>query len=104
MSWVYLIGAGLAEMMAVFWMGKSKGYQIFKWSVLSVGTFGLSFYLLSRSLETLPLGLAYSIWVGIGAAGGVILGMLYLDESSDRRRIFFLVLIIGSVFGLKIVS
>ncbi|MFY9945892.1 MAG: SMR family transporter, partial [Exiguobacterium chiriqhucha] len=56
MSWVFLIGAGLAEMMAVFWMGKSKGYQIVKWSILSVGTFALSFYLLSRSLETLPLG------------------------------------------------
>ncbi len=43
MSWVFLIGAGLAEMMAVFWMGKSKGYQIFKWSVLSVGTFAFKF-------------------------------------------------------------
>ncbi|RHB46930.1 MULTISPECIES: DMT family transporter [Exiguobacterium] len=104
MSWVFLIGAGLAEMMAVFWMGKSKGYQIFKWSALSVGTFALSFYLLSRSLETLPLGLAYSIWVGIGAAGGVVLGMLYLNESRDRWRIFFLLLIIGSVIGLKVVA
>lgn len=104
MSWVFLIGAGLAEMMAVFWMGKSKGYQIVKWSILSVGTFALSFYLLSLSLETLPLGLAYSIWVGIGAAGGVVLGMLYLNESRDRWRIFFLLLIIGSVIGLKVVA
>lgn len=104
MSWVFLIGAGLAEMMAVFLMGKSKGYQIFKWSVLSVVTFAISFYLLSRSLETLPLGLAYSIWVGIGAAGGVVLGMLYLNESRDRLRIFFLLLIIGSVIGLKVVA
>ncbi|TCI26892.1 MULTISPECIES: multidrug efflux SMR transporter [unclassified Exiguobacterium] len=104
MSWIFLIGAGLAEMLAVFFMGKSKGYQILKWSLLSITTFALSFYLLSRSLETLPLGLAYSIWVGIGAAGGVILGMLYLNESSDRWRIFFLALIIGSVVGLKVVA
>ncbi|MCC5891532.1 multidrug efflux SMR transporter [Exiguobacterium sp.] len=104
MSWTFLIGAGLAEMLAVFFMGKSKGYQIFKWSVLSIVTFSLSFYLLSRSLETLPLGLAYSIWVGIGAAGGVILGMLYLNESTDRWRIFFLILIIGSVVGLKVIA
>ncbi|WP_240189744.1 SMR family transporter [Bacillus sp. P14.5] len=59
---------------------------------------------MSRSLETLPLGLAYSIWVGIGAAGGVVLGMLYLNESRDRWRIFFLLLIIGSVIGLKVVA
>lgn len=104
MSWIYLIGAGLAEMVAVFLMGKSKGYQILKWSVLSVLTFSISFYLLSKSLETLPLGIAYSIWVGIGAAGGVILGMLYLNESTDRWRIFFLILIIGSVVGLKVVA
>lgn len=104
MSWVYLIGAGIAEMTAVFFMGKSKGYQILKWSILSILSFALSFYWLSKSLEDIPLSLAYSIWVGIGAAGGVILGMLYLNESKSRWRIFFLMMIIGSVVGLKVVS
>ncbi|QUP86666.1 multidrug efflux SMR transporter [Exiguobacterium sp. PFWT01] len=104
MSWVYLIGAGIAEMTAVFFMGKSKGYQILKWSIASILSFALSFYWLSKSLEVIPLSLAYSIWVGIGAAGGVILGMLYLNESKSRWRIFYLTLIIGSVVGLKVVS
>lgn len=104
MSWVYLIGAGFAEMTAVFFMGKSKGYQILKWSILSILSFALSFYWLSKSLEDIPLSLAYSIWVGIGAAGGVILGMLYLNESKSRWRIFYLMMIIGSVVGLKVVS
>ncbi|WP_214796322.1 MULTISPECIES: multidrug efflux SMR transporter [unclassified Exiguobacterium] len=104
MSWVFLIGAGIAEMTAVFFMGKSKGYQILKWSVLSILSFALSFYWLSKSLEDIPLSLAYSIWVGIGAAGGVILGMLYLNESRSRWRIFYLMMIIGSVIGLKVVS
>lgn len=104
MSWVYLIGAGIAEMTAVFFMGKSKGYQILKWSIASILSFALSFYLLSKSLEVIALSLAYSIWVGIGAAGGVILGMLYLNESKNRWRIFFLLMIISSVIGLKIVS
>ncbi|MCA0982080.1 MULTISPECIES: multidrug efflux SMR transporter [Exiguobacterium] len=104
MSWVYLIGAGIAEMTAVFFMGKSKGYQILKWSILSILSFALSFYWLSKSLEDIPLSLAYSIWVGIGAAGGVILGMLYLNESKSRWRIFYLMMIIGSVVGLKVVS
>lgn len=104
MSWVYLIGAGIAEMIAVFFMGKSKGYQILKWSILSILSFALSFYWLSKSLEDIPLSLAYSIWVGIGAAGGVILGMLYLNESKNRWRIFYLMMIIGSVVGLKVVS
>ena len=104
MSWVFLIGAGIAEMTAVFFMGKSKGYQILKWSILSILSFVLSFYWLSKSLEDIPLSLAYSIWVGIGAAGGVILGMLYLNESKSRWRIFYLMMIIGSVVGLKVVS
>ncbi|WP_215113726.1 multidrug efflux SMR transporter [Exiguobacterium sp. s63] len=104
MSWVYLIGAGIAEMTAVFFMGKSKGYQIVRWSIASVLSFSLSFYWLSKSLEGIPLSLAYSIWVGIGAAGGVILGMLYLNESKSRWRIFYLILIIGSVIGLKVVA
>ncbi len=104
MSWVYLIGAGIAEMTAVFFMGKSKGYQILKWSIASILSFALSFYWLSKSLEAIPLSLAYSIWVGIGAAGGVILGMLYLNESKSRWRIFYLTLIIGSVVGLKVVA
>lgn len=104
MSWVYLIGAGIAEMTAVFFMGKSKGYQILKWSILSILSFALSFYWLSKSLEDIPLSLAYSIWVGIGAAGGVILGMLYLNESKSRWRIFYLTMIIGSVVGLKVIS
>lgn len=104
MSWVFLIGAGIAEMTAVFFMGKSKGYQILKWSILSILSFALSFYWLSKSLEDIPLSLAYSIWVGIGAAGGVILGMLYLNESKSRWRIFYLMMIIGSVVGLKVVS
>ncbi|MGA9466560.1 MAG: multidrug efflux SMR transporter [Exiguobacterium marinum] len=104
MSWIFLISAGIAEMTAVFFMGKSKGYQILKWSILSILSFALSFYLLSKSLEVIPLSLAYSIWVGIGAAGGVILGMLYLDESTSRWRIFYLTMIIGSVVGLKVVA
>lgn len=104
MSWVFLIGAGIAEMTAVFFMGKSKGYQILKWSMLSILSFVVSFFLLSKSLEVIPLSLAYSIWVGIGAAGGVILGMLYLNESTNWKRIFYLVLVIGSVIGLKVVS
>lgn len=104
MSWVLLIGAGIAEMIAVFFMGKSKGYQIMKWSIASVLAFAISFFLLSKSLEVIPLSLAYSIWVGIGAAGGVILGMVYLGESTDRWRIFYLLLVIGSVVGLKVVS
>ncbi|WP_214829184.1 DMT family transporter [Exiguobacterium algae] len=104
MSWIFLIGAGIAEMTAVFFMGKSKGYQLLKWSVLSILMFGLSFYLLSKSFEEIPLSVAYSIWVGIGAAGGVILGMMYLGESKDWRRVVYLILVIGSVIGLKVIS
>jgi quaternary ammonium compound-resistance protein SugE len=64
----------------------------------------LSVYLLALSLQTLPLGTAYSIWTGIGAVGAVIYGILFFSESKDILKILFVMMIIGGIIGLKLTT
>jgi quaternary ammonium compound-resistance protein SugE len=64
----------------------------------------LSMLLLYKASRLLPLGTAYAVWTGIGAAGTAIIGIAFFKESMDFWRIFFLCALIGSVIGLKAVS
>lgn len=64
----------------------------------------VSFALLVVATWTIPLGTAYAIWTGIGAAGTVLVGILWYDEPVGTLRLVFLTLLIGSIMGLKIVS
>ena len=61
----------------------------------------LSFVLLNKASEHIPLGTAYAVWTGIGALGTVLVGIIYFGESLSLWRTFFLVLLIGSILGLK---
>jgi quaternary ammonium compound-resistance protein SugE len=61
-------------------------------------------FLLATAARTLPIGTAYAVWTGIGAAGTAIAGMLWLDESRAAARLVCLALIIGGVLGLKLLS
>ena len=64
----------------------------------------VSFYLLSLSLKTIPMGTAYAVWTGIGAAGTALFGMLILGESREVGRIVCLVMIVAGTMGLKLFS
>jgi quaternary ammonium compound-resistance protein SugE len=61
-------------------------------------------YLLARAAETLPIGTAYAVWVGIGSTGAAILGILLFGESASLPRLFFLALLVASIIGLKITA
>jgi quaternary ammonium compound-resistance protein SugE len=61
-------------------------------------------FLLSYSLRTLPVGTAYAVWTGIGAAGTAIMGMLFLGESRDVIKLISVVLIVGGIIGLRLTS
>jgi len=63
-----------------------------------------SFYLLSKSLEELPVGTAYAVWTGIGAVGTVIIGMLVLGESRDVLRVLCILLIVAGIIGLMVMN
>ncbi|MCP1426726.1 paired small multidrug resistance pump [Paenibacillus xylanexedens] len=104
MNWVFLILAGIFEMIGVLMINKLHKDRNLNSLVLLVGGFGLSFMFLSIAMETLPMGTAYAVWTGIGASGGAILGMVFYGEPRNALRILFIALVLGSAVGLKLVS
>jgi quaternary ammonium compound-resistance protein SugE len=104
MAWVYLLVAGVLEIGFAFGLKYSESFTRL-WPTIGMAVSGaLSFYLLSVSLKTLPVGTAYAVWTGIGAAGTAILGILLLSEPSDLFRVLSLLLIVAGVVGLRLTS
>ncbi|MCL1696697.1 MULTISPECIES: multidrug efflux SMR transporter [unclassified Lysinibacillus] len=104
MAWVALLVAGLCEMMGVFMISKYNEAKSMKNLMLLIFAFTLSFAGLAFAMETLPMGTAYAIWTGIGAAGGALLGMMFFKESKDWRRVVCIVLVLGAAIFLKLLS
>ncbi|MEY9977584.1 multidrug efflux SMR transporter [Lysinibacillus sp. RC79] len=104
MAWVALVVAGLCEMMGVYMISKYNEAKSIKNLVLLIFVFTLSFTGLAYAMETLPMGTAYAIWTGIGAAGGALLGMLFFNESKDWRRLVCIILVLGAAIFLKLLS
>jgi quaternary ammonium compound-resistance protein SugE len=101
MAWVYLIAAGLTEVVWAVGLKHSDGFKKLGPSIFTVIVMLLSFVLLSQAMRRLPLGTSYAVWTGIGAVGTVIYGMWRLNEPRDWPRILCVVLIVGGIVGLK---
>ena len=107
MAWIYLVLAGLFEVFFVFSMGKAcetVGRQSFLWYALFVIALSLSMWLMMKATKSLPLGTAYAVWTGIGAAGSVVMGMIFFKEPITLWRVVFLVTLISSIIGLKLTN
>jgi quaternary ammonium compound-resistance protein SugE len=104
MAWVLLSIAGIFEIAFAFGMKWSQGFTRLIPALFTVATGLSSVVLLSRSLRTLPVGTAYAVWTGIGAAGTAILGMAVLGDSVAPMRVICIALILTGVIGLKLVS
>lgn len=102
MAWLWLIIAGLLETGWAIGLKYTDGFTKLWPSVLTIAGIALSMFLLSVAARTLPIGTAYPIWVGIGAAGAVILGIVLLGEPATFARLFFLALLLVSIVGLKL--
>lgn len=74
------------------------------WMALFLLALILSMELLIRATASIPLGTAYAVWTGIGAVGTVLVGIIFFQESADFWRIFFILTLIGSIIGLKVLS
>lgn len=99
--------AGLFEVLFVFSMGKARetvGRQSFLWYALFAIALSLSMWLMMKATKTLPLGTAYAVWTGIGAAGSVVMGMIFFKEPVTLWRVVFLVTLISSIIGLKLTN
>jgi quaternary ammonium compound-resistance protein SugE len=104
MAWFLLTLAGLLEIAFALSMKYSEGFTRLVPSLVTVVTGLTSVLLLSMSLRSLPVGTGYAVWTGIGAAGTVIIGILFFKEPADFWRLFFIVTLIASIVGLKFVS
>ncbi|WP_171166246.1 multidrug efflux SMR transporter [Streptomyces sp. I05A-00742] len=104
MAWILLVVAGLLEVGWSVGMKYTDGFTRLWPSVFTVVGIVASMVLLSRAARTLPIGTAYGVWVGIGAAGAAVLGMVVLDEPATAARIFFVALLLVAVVGLKATS
>ena len=104
MSWVYLLLAGFFEIGFTTCLKLADGFTRVVPSVLFVIFAAMSFWLLTRALHTIELGTAYAIWTGIGAFGTALVGIFFFGESTAMLRLLFLLLLIVSIIGLKLVS
>ena len=104
MSWLLLFLAGLLEVVWAVGLKFSAGFTKPLPSVFTVAAMVASFYLLSLAMRTLPLGTAYAIWVGIGAVGASIAGIVLFAESFSLMKALSLLLIIIGMAGLKLSS
>jgi quaternary ammonium compound-resistance protein SugE len=102
MAWFLLIVAGLLEAGWAIGLKYTEGFTKPIPSVLTIAGIVVSMSLLAQAAKTLPIGTAYAVWVGIGAAGAAILGMLLLKEPASPARVFFLVLLLAAIIGLKL--
>lgn len=104
MAWISLLIAGLFEVGWAIGLKYTDGFSKLWPSVWTVAAMIVSLVFLEYALRTLPVGTAYAVWVGIGAVGTAVLGMLLFDESRDIARIVCLMLIVAGVVGLKVVT
>lgn len=104
MSWIYLTLAGLLEVAFTTAIRYTDGFTRLAPTLLVLALAGVSFACVAKSAETIPLGTAYAVWGGLGAAGTAIIGMLYFEEPMALWRILFLTLLIVSIAGLKLVT
>ena len=95
---------GILEIAFAFGMKWSEGFTRFVPALFTVATGLASIFLLSFSLRTLPIGTAYAVWTGIGAAGTATLGMIILGDSAAPLRMLCIMLILAGIIGLKLLS
>jgi quaternary ammonium compound-resistance protein SugE len=104
MAWFILFIAGLLEMAWALFLKQSEGLTQRGPTIGFLVTLTLSMGLLAQALKTLPVGTAYAVWTGIGAAGTAIVGMLWLGESREVLKLVSLVMLIAGIIGLRLTS
>jgi quaternary ammonium compound-resistance protein SugE len=104
MAWLILVCAGLLEIVWATALKQSEGFTRLWPSIVGIGGALLSFVLLALALRQLPAGTGYAIWVGIGAVGVVVAGIILLGEAASAGRLLFLSLIVVGIVGLRLVE
>ena len=104
MAWLYLLVAGVLEIVWAFSMKKSEGFTLLMPSIVTIVTMIASFGLLAVAMRSLPLGTAYTIWTGIGAVGAFVVGVAILGEAFTTVRVLAALLIVAGIVLMKLSS
>ncbi|KIF83978.1 quaternary ammonium compound efflux SMR transporter SugE [Noviherbaspirillum autotrophicum] len=104
MHWILLIVAGLLEVVWAIGLKYTEGFTRLWPSIGTVLAMLASVGLLGIAMKSLPVGTAYAVWVGVGAVGTVILGIVLFGESAAAARLISVALIVAGIVGLKLAS
>jgi len=104
MAWLVLFLAGLCEVAWAIGLKYSQGFTKLWPTLGTIAAMVVSFLLLGVAMKSLPVGTAYAVWVGVGAVGTVILGIILFGDPADLGRIVSLGLIVAGIVGLKLAS
>ncbi|MGE0024339.1 MAG: multidrug efflux SMR transporter [Hyphomicrobium sp.] len=104
MGWIYLLLAGVLEVCFTTAIRTTDGFTKLWPTVLVLILAAISFTFVAKSTATIPLGTAYAVWGGIGAAGTAAIGIVWFGEPVTFLRLAFLTLLIASIMGLKLVT
>ncbi len=104
MAWIYLVVAGLFEVVWAIGLKYTEGWTRLWPGVGTLAAMVVSFWCLSQSLKSIPIGTGYAIWTGIGAVGAAALGIVLFGDSASWPRLLCIGLIVSGVIGLKMVS
>lgn len=103
-AWVMLVAAGLFEVVWAVSLKATRGFTRPGPTVLTVVGMAVSIWLLAQALKSFPVGTAYAVWTGIGAAGTALVGMWLLGESRELGRLLSLACIVIGIVGLKLTA
>ncbi|MGQ0653182.1 MAG: quaternary ammonium compound efflux SMR transporter SugE [Betaproteobacteria bacterium] len=104
MAWLWLVIAGLLEIVWAVGLKYTDGFTRVVPSVVTVATFLASLYFLALAVRSIPIGTGYAVFTGIGAVGVAILGMVLFNESRELLRVGCILLIVAGIAGLKLGS
>lgn len=104
MAWIILVVAGLFEVGWAIGLKYTDGFTRLWPTVGTVLAMIVSLWLLGIAMKSLPVGTAYSVWVGVGAVGTVALGILLLGEPANAARLASIALIVAGIAGLKLAT
>lgn len=102
MMWFVLILASCGELGFTVFMKLSQGFHKKGYTLLTIASVMFSIYLLSIATKTLPLGIAYAVWTGIGTILTVFFGILVFKESRSKKKLFFIALVLIGIIGLRL--
>ncbi len=103
-GWIYLVASGVIDVAWALTMKKAQGFANPVWTAASLVLLAAFVYLLTKALQVLPVGTAYAVWTGIGAAGTVLVGIFFFAEPVSANRLMWIAVIVIGIAGLTLSS